>query len=187
MENEIWKPIAGFDGYEVSNYGNVRSYWKKQSGYHGKNPPRIMPEVQRYLVGQVAVTGYIQYSFTVCKKTRRFYAHAPVLDAFVGPRPSGYDACHNDSNPSNNYVENLRWDTRKNNMADAIALDHMHGGGKNHARAERNGNATLTNQQVLDIRAMCDSGARNVDVAKAFNITEALVWKIKSRYSWGSI
>ena len=25
MENEIWKPIPNYDGYEVSNYGNVRT------------------------------------------------------------------------------------------------------------------------------------------------------------------
>ena len=25
MENEIWKPIPNYDGYEVSNYGRVKS------------------------------------------------------------------------------------------------------------------------------------------------------------------
>lgn len=46
--------------------------------------------------------------------------HQLVLEAFIGPRPAGMMACHNDGNPANNRVENLRWDTQSSNIFDAI-------------------------------------------------------------------
>lgn len=38
--------------------------------------------------------------------------------AFVGPCPDGMEVCHNDGNPENNRVENLRYGTRSDNMRD---------------------------------------------------------------------
>lgn len=43
-----------------------------------------------------------------------------MLTAFVGPCPDGMEGCHNDGDPHNNRLDNLRWDTRANNARDAI-------------------------------------------------------------------
>lgn len=43
-----------------------------------------------------------------------------MLTAFVGPRPDGMVTCHNDGNPANNNLSNLRWDTQSNNQLDAV-------------------------------------------------------------------
>lgn len=50
----------------------------------------------------------------------KLYVHQAVLLAWIGPRPDGMEACHNDGNHKNNTVENLRWDTRSANRLDAI-------------------------------------------------------------------
>lgn len=50
----------------------------------------------------------------------RRQVHHLVLCAFVCERPSGMVGCHNDDNPANNTLENLRWDTPAANVADAI-------------------------------------------------------------------
>ena len=42
---EVWKPVVGFDGYEVSNFGNVRSYRKRNSTELYKEPHVIKPPV----------------------------------------------------------------------------------------------------------------------------------------------
>ena len=34
--------------------------------------------------------------------------HRLVLEAFVGPNPPGLECCHNNGDPSDNRVENLR-------------------------------------------------------------------------------
>ena len=44
--------------------------------------------------------------------------HLLVLEAFIGPRPSGMVACHRDENCTNNVLANLRWDTPDANWDD---------------------------------------------------------------------
>ena len=47
-----------------------------------------------------------------------FDAHLLVLEAHVSPRPVGLEGCHNDGDPTNNVVGNLRWDTHSANLLD---------------------------------------------------------------------
>jgi hypothetical protein len=50
---------------------------------------------------------------------KRFAVHVIVCTAFHGPRPSDrHQAAHNDGDPGNNRVSNLRWATPKENQAD---------------------------------------------------------------------
>lgn len=123
MELEVWKPIPGFDGYEISNYGNVRSYFTKNgddatrsckgSTWHLANKPQ-----------RVLKPGLSQgYKFvTLLKRGDRFVYRVHVLVAlvFLGDRPVGMNVCHNDDDKLNNYLGNLRYDYQKNNVADAL-------------------------------------------------------------------
>lgn len=49
------------------------------------------------------------------------YVHTLVLEAFVGPRPTGGVARHLDDNGENNAVENLCWGTVSENNYDLVA------------------------------------------------------------------
>jgi hypothetical protein len=40
-----------------------------------------------------------------------------VLFAFVGPCPEGMECCHENDVRDDNRIENLRWDTHANNLA----------------------------------------------------------------------
>lgn len=59
-------------------------------------------------------TGYLM----VTLGKERLYVHRLVLEAFVGPSLPGMHGCHNNGKPSDNRIENLRWDTRAGNFAD---------------------------------------------------------------------
>lgn len=110
---EDWKPIPGFDGYEASSLGNIRSWRKNGYGKALREEPKTLSPAARN-----KRTGHL---FVVLRKgTERHntFVHTAVLLAFVGPRPDGMECCHNDGNPLNNTVENLRWDTRIANFAD---------------------------------------------------------------------
>jgi hypothetical protein len=77
--------------------------------------------------------------------------HVLVAHAFIGPRPDGLDVCHNDGDRANNQPSNLRYDTRKGNLADR----NQHG--TNNA-GERNGRARLGADDVLEIRLRFANG-----------------------------
>lgn len=167
---ELWKPVVGFEGfYEVSDHGRVRSvdrlvmHWqgglRKRKGCLLKASP--MPGI-----------GYPRVSLGGDQINK--FVHTLVLEAFVGPRPDGHDACHADGTRTNNHLSNLRWDSRSANMADR----QEHGRTQ---RGERHYRAKLTESQVLSIRA--DARQRKV-IAADYGISIHNVTAIKRRLSW---
>jgi hypothetical protein len=102
--------------------------------------------------------------------------HRLVLLAFVGnpPRPEMV-AAHNDGDPRNNSLANLRWATAKENMADRL----LHGTAN---RGERHGMAKLDRSAVLSIRSDLRT---NAAIAKDYGIWPATVSRVKLRKDWG--
>jgi len=98
---ECWLQVPDFPNYEVSDMGRLRRGLRELRGYPSKR-------------------GHVDTSLRRGGKTYRRYMHVLVLTAFVGPRPIGLEGCHADGNPSNNRLTNLRWDTHKGNMEDAV-------------------------------------------------------------------
>ena len=126
MSNEVWGLIPDYPGYEVSNLGHVRSYYKKVFGGWV-----IDDEPQRVLSGGVHTAGYpfvrIKNSDgEYCVK----YVHRLVLLAFVGPCPAGMQTCHYDGDPTNNRLDNLRYDTALANFADMRRHGRKPGSGR---------------------------------------------------------
>ncbi len=71
-------------------------------------------------------TRYLDVSLRLGTNVRRHTkVHHLVAEAFIGPRPPGMVVCHNNGDPLDNRVENLRYDTQANNITDM----HDHRGG----------------------------------------------------------
>lgn len=51
---------------------------------------------------------------------RRVAVHRLVLEAFVGPAAEGQECCHNNGEPQDNRLVNLRWDSRLSNIDDMV-------------------------------------------------------------------
>lgn len=64
--------------------------------------------------------GYRNYVLCVNGTKKYCQGHRLVLQAFVGPCPEGMEACHNNGNPADNRLENLRWDTPSSNALDKV-------------------------------------------------------------------
>lgn len=64
-----------------------------------------------------------------------------VLLAFVGARPDGMQVAHNDGNPLNNKLNNLRYATASSNQMDRV----IHGTSN---RGERNGMVKLMRRRL---------------------------------------
>ena len=106
---EVWKPIPGYKGYEVSNLGRVRSL------------DRYLPDGRRrkgtVLRASIDTGGYPTVTLGHRGQHR---VHRIVMLAFCGPVPEGKEVCHLDGNRQNNAIPNLRYDTRLNNIKDAV-------------------------------------------------------------------
>lgn len=141
-----------------SNKGRTSDKWHKLSVGYAKDGR-----------GHVNLNnGFRPKSVSVCRL---------VIETFKGPCPAGMECCHNDGNPRNNKIDNLRWDTRLENVHDMI----RHG---TNPKGESHSHAKLTESQVLEIRKMIKSGMTLISIAKIFNISWQSVSGIKYWRRW---
>ena len=115
--DEIWKPIDGWEHYEVSNYGRVRAGERTAINAEG-----VLRKLKaRLLNGSKGKLGYITVRLVEGKRRERLLVHGLVAKAFI-PNPENKPCVnHIDNNPSNNNVTNLEWCTHKENTGWMIA------------------------------------------------------------------
>lgn len=105
--DEIWKPIDGYLGYEVSNLGRIKSY--KVDKMNGKIM-KPYPCTKGYLQIDISLDGR--------KRENRVHlaVHRLVAKAFL-PNPNNFpEVNHKDEDKTNNCVENLEWITSVDNI-----------------------------------------------------------------------
>lgn len=171
MSEEIWKDIPGYEGrYQASTHGRIRSldrYVRVVS--HGT-------EAKRLIKGQVLRPAPYEkgghLSVVLGSKAHGSPVHRLIALTFIGPCPDGCEVCHNDGNPKNNAVENLRYDTRSNNIKDAYMMNGVRG--------------RLTVDKVRAIRDMLEEGRPGTEIASLIGVSENAVSNIKTgrTYAW---
>lgn len=166
---EQWRPVVGFEGwYEVSNRGNVRTVAARVT--NRKRKARVRPKVYRR-------TGHLAVRLCVQAKHYWRFVHRLVLEAFVGPCPRGMQCAHNNGDPQDNRIANLRWDTVKGNAADR----KRHG---TERVGSLNGNSKLTEADVRQIRQLNRQGLILKDIAARFETTPQNVFFIVTGTTW---
>lgn len=171
---KIWKPIDGFDGYEVSSVGEVRC-WNSQNGKGARvaEPRLLKPSL-------FAGKPYLRVTLFKDGKRHMKRVHHLVLEAFVGPCPEGMEACHGPAGASDNSVENLRWDTHQANMNDQTT----HG---TRIRGGRCNLAKITEDKAAEIKEALkvDSGYGAIKrVAEKTGAPYRVVAEIKYGNAW---
>lgn len=100
---EIWKPVIGWEDYEVSNFGNVRS-----NNFNSNHK-------QTKLLKKILNNGYMSIRLCCNGKEKTAKIHRLVAQAFI-PNPHNLlEVNHKDENKLNNHVDNLEWCTREYN------------------------------------------------------------------------
>jgi hypothetical protein len=100
-----------------------------------------------------------------------------ILETFIGPRPDGMEACHDNGRRSDNRLANLRWDTHSGNVADK----KLHGTSQ---VGMKNGLSKLTDQQVIQIRESAAMGASFRALAMRHGVDERNIARIVRRKRW---
>ena len=103
-----------------------------------------------------------------------------VLEAFVGPRPSGMQCRHLDGNVGNNHLYNLAWGTAKEN-----ATDREHHG--NTRRGDSHARSILTGKQVEDIKERLANAETVTHLACKFGVSKSTISHIKTGRLWSHV
>ncbi len=162
-------------GYCVGNNGSVWSCWR----WGGRS---TMDQFWRKLRPalkdpQIADGGY----HVVCphrnklKKMKK--VHVLILEAFIGPCPTGMVCRHLDGCGTNNRLENLCWGTFQENFADM----------RRHGRSgdgERNHQTNLTKEQIEEIKILVASGLSQRSVGERFGIGQPAISRIVNGKRW---
>jgi hypothetical protein len=165
------REIEGWPGYRVWPDGLIESRRRRGAGN------KTLSDHWRVLIPRFQ-RDHLYVELQVSRKRWRVAVHVLVLTSFRGPCPEGMEACHNDGNPLNNHVSNLRWDTRKANAEDRV----RHG---RQLRGSAMSNAKLTEEIVKEIRNLYSSGsASKRALARMFGIGQTHVRRILDNEAW---
>jgi hypothetical protein len=128
--DEEWRPVPRYEGrYEVSDHGRVRSL----DAYCGNRfGTRTLRKGRMLKLGVVQPHGYRSVQLADGRgDLTAVKVHRLVLLAFRGePPPDKPFGLHEDDDPANNHLGNLRWGNRTENAWDSV-------GNGNHAQARK--------------------------------------------------
>lgn len=109
IQGEIWKDIEGYEGYQVSNKGRVKSTIARKEG------KLLKPSANK--------SGYFIVVLRINGKPKTHYMHRLVAEAFI-PNPENKPCIdHINCVRSDNRLENLRWVTQKGNMNNPLTKE----------------------------------------------------------------
>ena len=153
-----WTDIPDCDGYFASRQGRILSA--------RRGAARILAPV-------ICGDGY--ESVFIFGTRRR--VHRLILETFVGPCPDGMECRHLDGSRGNNCVDNLRWGTRLQNVADR----------RRHGRMpipHESRFTKLTPDDIPHIRALALSGLSSRQIGAQYRTSHTTIQKIVRGERW---
>lgn len=194
-EIELWRPVRGFPGYEVSNLGRVRSYWKK-SGCKRTFAPSVgrLHGTWTYVLrldlsptyigtGEQKAQEYIRFSpRDKTGRIRYLSVHVEVARAFIeNTRPGiAIQVNHKSHLKKDNRVGNLEWVTVSENAQRAIEAGVWPMG-------ITHGCAKLNPDKVKEIRRRLADGENPALIALEYDVTGALIYRIRAKKIWKEV
>jgi predicted outer membrane lipoprotein len=167
--NEVWKKIPGWENYEASNLGRIRSF--------------IVTKNSRLMKQHTTRFGYKSLHLRKDKEPKGFLVHRLIAAAFgiLNSLDDPLYVNHIDGDKGNNNVSNLERVTRSQNEKHAFKI-----GLKSH-KGEKHNQAKLNRKQVVVIRKKLIRGEAASAIAKEFGISRHTVYGIKQYRSWRDV
>lgn len=105
---KMWCNIKGFEGYMISNFGDVVSFRKRNSNEFYDSPK---------VIKQGIVTTHCNKKYNRVKLLgKSIYVHRLVAEHFIENKNKKPQVNHIDGNSLNNLVTNLEWVTNSENQ-----------------------------------------------------------------------
>lgn len=167
-----YRNLRGSEDYRVGTDGSI---WTRNTAFHRKNVDADTDGEWRKMKVHYARNRQ-KVLIRYLGKRKCFFVHRLILETFIGPCPDGMECCHNDGNPQNNQLCNLRWDTHRNNIRDKASHGTLPLGETHHM-------AKLTADDVRQIRMMAGTMPQT-ELAKKFNVSQRHLSKIIRGKAW---
>lgn len=171
MSKEFWKDIPGYEGkYQASTLGRIKSLERtvcssnQTATFEYILKERILRPGKRDKCGHIAV---------VLNAPRKTYGvHQLVMLAFAGDPPSGCCVLHNNGDPADNRLSNLRYDTQTENVIDVFRQ----------GRAWRK--LSFEDAEQIKFGLYCKISCR--ELGEMYGVVHQTISKIKNgeRFSW---
>ena len=193
---EIWKPIIGYDSYNISSFGRVKRNKRKilvTSNKRGKRYKYIASYKEKILKPLLSRSKKY-YEVCLYKEKRGHYKliHRLVAKHFIKNPKNKCCVNHKDGNKLNNYLGNLEWVTSSENSMHAHKIGLIQ---EDQNCCEKNGRTSLTNRNVLEIKQLLNEYKRHVkyihwlrkDLAEIYSVSIETISRIDKNHFWKKI
>ena len=176
LPNEEFRDVPKFKGFiAASNMGRIYSQPRSVVKFSTLAGKVVTQKYEgRFLSQYTDKEKYCKVRFGIDKKKFSERVARLVLMAFDREPMKDEFACHNDSDPQNNCIENLRWDTQTGNMKDRLDRGLYKRGKDHHA-------ATISTELVDRLQAGLISPS---EAAKEYGYRYQHLWRIANGQSW---
>jgi transposase-like protein len=165
---EEWRPVSGYEGlYSISNLGNVR----REKGYMCHETHLISVRTNR--------SGYPSVQLTSGAKNKGHLVHRLIAKAFI-PLVEGKNHINHKNGIRTDFrIDNLEWCTIAENNWHQVHV--LNTGPK---CGETAYNATLTEQEALEIIRLYSDGVRLADISRKLGIHHGTCENIVRGRTW---
>lgn len=176
-ENEVWKPVKGYEGlYEVSNTGRVRSLFRLKNNHSKK---QYVGEC--ILTNSPLINGYLRVNLSKEGVSKQYFIHRLVAQHFLANPKNKRTINHKDGNPKNNDVSNLEWATDYENIHHAMDTGLMDYKGSGNPMSK------LTESDVRKIKMGLMMGIKQKELGEIFNVAQSHISMINTGREWQHI